>query len=58
MIQLYILLINILIFIQAQNTVDINKRVDCYPDPDALEVNCKARGCTWDSNDVRIYSIF
>uniref|UniRef100_A0AC35U2U3 P-type domain-containing protein n=1 Tax=Rhabditophanes sp. KR3021 TaxID=114890 RepID=A0AC35U2U3_9BILA len=34
---------------QAQSTVPITSRLDCFPDPNASQDACIARGCIWDN---------
>ncbi len=47
---LWHLLLAILIVLAKAQTVDRNRRIDCYPDPGANQQNCRSRGCIWDTN--------
>ena len=37
-----------------QQTVEVEDRVDCHPDPAATQERCEARGCVWRVSEPRL----
>lgn len=50
----------LLVFYQNTNSqsVDVSKRVDCYPEPGASQDACQSRGCIWTEAPVREFSVY
>ncbi|KAL6738595.1 hypothetical protein Aduo_012127 [Ancylostoma duodenale] len=42
------LLLAVLLICNAANAIDVNSRVDCFPEPGASQDACQARGCIWE----------